>query len=52
MNSRALAKKVKHASPSSDQQIKDFGANRECPNCHYVIDNSDVSFIPFVNISC
>lgn len=42
VDSRAIAKKVKNASWSSSVQITDCGANRECPNCHYRIDNSDV----------
>ncbi|XP_031260192.1 SUPPRESSOR OF GAMMA RESPONSE 1-like isoform X2 [Pistacia vera] len=41
VNSRAIAKKVRNATRSSSQLIKDCGANRECPNCHYCIDNSD-----------
>ncbi|KAK3183655.1 hypothetical protein Dsin_030941 [Dipteronia sinensis] len=43
VNCRAIAKKVRNAGQSSDQQLKDCGANRECPNCHSQIDNSDVS---------
>ncbi|PON47622.1 NAC domain containing protein [Trema orientale] len=43
INSRGIAKKVKSASRSSAYQIKDCGGDRECPNCHYRIDNSDVS---------
>ncbi|KAA8530183.1 hypothetical protein F0562_004892 [Nyssa sinensis] len=43
INSRGLARKVKNATASSAYQIKDCGANRECPNCNYRIDNSDVS---------
>ncbi|GMJ04284.1 NAC domain containing protein 44 [Hibiscus trionum] len=42
VDSRAIAKKVKNASLSSSITITDCGANRECPNCHYRIDNSDV----------
>ncbi|XP_061342527.1 SUPPRESSOR OF GAMMA RESPONSE 1-like [Gastrolobium bilobum] len=38
-----FAKKVKNTTLSSADQIKDCGAYRECPNCHYHIDNSDVS---------
>ncbi|ESW12998.1 hypothetical protein PHAVU_008G159200 [Phaseolus vulgaris] len=38
-----FAKKVKSNSLSSADQIKDCGAYRECPNCHYRIGNSDVS---------
>lgn len=44
VNGRAIAKKVRNATRSSSQQIKDCGANRECPNCHFCIDNSDVSW--------
>ncbi|XWS30411.1 hypothetical protein CRYUN_Cryun24cG0115300 [Craigia yunnanensis] len=43
VDSRAIAKKVKNASCSSSIQITHCGANRECPNCHHRIDNSDVS---------
>ncbi|XVF16332.1 hypothetical protein REPUB_Repub10bG0022300 [Reevesia pubescens] len=43
IDSRAIAKKVKNASWSSSIQITDCGANRECPNCHHRIDNTDVS---------
>ncbi|GMY13255.1 SUPPRESSOR OF GAMMA RESPONSE 1-like isoform X1 [Fagus crenata] len=43
INSRGLARKVRNATCSPAYQIKDCGANRECPNCHYRIDNSDVS---------
>ncbi|PIN17925.1 hypothetical protein CDL12_09414 [Handroanthus impetiginosus] len=43
MDSRGLAKKVKNACEPAADQIKDCGAVRECPNCHYQIDNSDVS---------
>ncbi|KAG0464179.1 hypothetical protein HPP92_020248 [Vanilla planifolia] len=47
INSRGIAKKVKNASSYSNHQIKDLGAeaNRECPRCKHVIDNSDVSTI-------
>lgn len=38
-----FAKKVKSTTLSSADQINDCGAYRECPNCHYRIDNSDVS---------
>ncbi|KAL6136231.1 hypothetical protein ACLB2K_061532 [Fragaria x ananassa] len=38
-NSRGFASKVKNCSP----QVQDCGANRECPRCHYLISNSDVS---------
>ncbi|OMO69266.1 hypothetical protein COLO4_29168 [Corchorus olitorius] len=41
---RALAKKIKNASSSSSSTPNiDNGACRECPNCGYRIDNSDVS---------
>nr|POF06123.1 suppressor of gamma response 1 [Quercus suber] len=43
INSRALARKVRNVTCSAAHQIKDCGANRECPNCHCRIDNSDVS---------
>ncbi|KAG6659574.1 SUPPRESSOR OF GAMMA RESPONSE 1-like isoform X1 [Carya illinoinensis] len=43
INSRGLATKVRNATCSPAFQIKDCGANRECPKCHYCIDNSDVS---------
>ncbi|KAJ8475616.1 hypothetical protein OPV22_019343 [Ensete ventricosum] len=41
---RGIARKVKNAT-FSDNQIKDIGveANRECPNCKHLIDNSDVT---------
>ncbi|KAJ7974661.1 NAC domain-containing protein [Quillaja saponaria] len=39
---KGFARKVKDATLPSDSQIKDCGAYRECPNCHYCIDNSDV----------
>ncbi|XP_027348042.1 SUPPRESSOR OF GAMMA RESPONSE 1-like [Abrus precatorius] len=38
-----FAKKVKNNTLSSTDQIKDCGAYRECPNCYYHIDNSDIS---------
>ncbi|MFQ6664547.1 hypothetical protein Gotur_031619, partial [Gossypium turneri] len=40
IDSRSIAKKVKNAIQITDP---DCGVNRECPNCHYRIDNSDVS---------
>ncbi|GMN42606.1 hypothetical protein TIFTF001_011798 [Ficus carica] len=43
INSRGIANKVKNAARSPAFQIKDCGAKRECPHCHYRIDNSDVS---------
>ncbi|KAL3526100.1 hypothetical protein ACH5RR_014472 [Cinchona calisaya] len=42
IDSRGLAIKVKNASLPALHQIKDCGANRECPKCHYLIDNKDV----------
>ncbi|KAJ7970760.1 NAC domain-containing protein [Quillaja saponaria] len=39
---KGFARKVKDATLPSDFQIKDCGAYRECPNCHYSINNSDV----------
>ncbi|XP_057791704.1 SUPPRESSOR OF GAMMA RESPONSE 1-like isoform X1 [Salvia miltiorrhiza] len=43
IDSRGLAKKVINAGLPAACQIKDCGANRRCPNCHHLIDNSDVS---------
>lgn len=43
INGRGLASKVKNASAPAAHQIKDCGAKRQCPNCHYSIDNKDVS---------
>ncbi|TKY63190.1 NAC domain-containing protein 8 [Spatholobus suberectus] len=43
IDSGGFAKKVKSTTLSSADQIKDCGAYRECPNCYYHIDNSDVS---------
>ncbi|XP_057489664.1 SUPPRESSOR OF GAMMA RESPONSE 1-like isoform X2 [Actinidia eriantha] len=40
---KGIATKVKSASLPPAYQIKDCGANRECPQCHYRIDNTDVS---------
>lgn len=44
IDSRGIARKVKNATQFSTNQIKDIGteANRQCPNCSYRIDNSDV----------
>ncbi|KAI8032643.1 SUPPRESSOR OF GAMMA RESPONSE 1 [Camellia lanceoleosa] len=39
---KGIATKVKNANLSPAFQIKDSGANRECPKCHYRIDNSDL----------
>ncbi|CAA3027545.1 NAC domain-containing 8 [Olea europaea subsp. europaea] len=43
IDSRGLARKVKNATLAAACQIKECGANRECPNCHHHIDNSDAS---------
>ncbi|XP_058180266.1 SUPPRESSOR OF GAMMA RESPONSE 1-like isoform X1 [Rhododendron vialii] len=43
IDGRGIATKVKNASLSPANQIKDCGANRECPRCHCRIDNADVS---------
>ncbi|KAJ3697005.1 hypothetical protein LUZ61_000710 [Rhynchospora tenuis] len=45
VNSRGFARKIKNSGPSSSKQINELTAEakRECPNCNYVIDNSDVS---------
>ncbi|KAI3463045.1 hypothetical protein Pfo_019708 [Paulownia fortunei] len=43
IDSRGLATKVKSAGLPAAYQIKDCGANLQCPNCQYLIDNSDVS---------
>ncbi|KAJ4973943.1 hypothetical protein NE237_007117 [Protea cynaroides] len=43
IDSRGIARKVKNPTQFSASQIKENGANRECPNCHHRIDNSDVS---------
>lgn len=42
---RGIAKKIRYANPSANRQISQLiaEARRECPNCSYVIDNSDVS---------
>lgn len=44
-NSRGIAAKVRNATRFPNYQINDLevDAKRECPNCNYVIDNSDVS---------
>lgn len=44
---RGIAKKVKNGGYFFDNQGNDLAvvANRECPNCHHLIDNSDVSFV-------
>ncbi|KAJ0704413.1 putative transcription factor NAM family [Helianthus annuus] len=43
VDGRAIARKVKTCSLPLVNQIKDCGAIRECPECHFRIDNSDVS---------
>nr|XP_043634577.1 SUPPRESSOR OF GAMMA RESPONSE 1-like [Erigeron canadensis] len=43
IDGRTIARKVKTSSLPKAYQIKDGGVTRECPNCHYKIDNSDVS---------
>ncbi|XP_050221762.1 SUPPRESSOR OF GAMMA RESPONSE 1-like [Mercurialis annua] len=43
IDSRTIARKVKNPARACAYQIKDYGANRDCPNCHHRIDNSDVS---------
>ncbi|KAJ0469714.1 putative transcription factor NAM family [Helianthus annuus] len=43
VDGRAIARKVKTCSLPLVHQIKDCGAIRECPECHFRIDNSDVS---------
>ncbi|KAL7094882.1 hypothetical protein ACP275_11G132700 [Erythranthe tilingii] len=43
IDSRGLAKKVKNAGISTANQINDCGANWQCPNCQFLIDNSDTS---------
>ncbi|KAF2308447.1 hypothetical protein GH714_009691 [Hevea brasiliensis] len=43
IDGRTIARKVKNPTRASAYQIKDYGANRACPNCHHCIDNSDVS---------
>ncbi|XP_022867304.1 SUPPRESSOR OF GAMMA RESPONSE 1-like isoform X3 [Olea europaea var. sylvestris] len=43
IDSRGLARKVKNATLPAACQIKECEVNRECPNCHHRIDNSDVS---------
>ncbi|KAI3793923.1 hypothetical protein L1987_36546 [Smallanthus sonchifolius] len=43
VDGRAIARKVKTCGLPLVNQIKDSGAIRECPQCHFRIDNSDVS---------
>ncbi|URE41224.1 No apical meristem (NAM) protein [Musa troglodytarum] len=44
---RGIVRKVKNANCFDNDQIKDLGvgANRECPNCKHLIDNSDVTSV-------
>ncbi|VFQ73524.1 unnamed protein product [Cuscuta campestris] len=42
INSRGLAQKVRNANVPEKHGVQDCGATRECPNCHHIIDNSDV----------
>ncbi|KAF5746900.1 putative NAC domain transcriptional regulator superfamily protein [Tripterygium wilfordii] len=44
IDDRTIAKKVKNTAPLSAHEIHACGATRECPNCRYPIDNSDVSY--------
>lgn len=44
IDSRAIAKKIKNASWSSDNDTSCCEAKLECPNCRHTIDNSDVSW--------
>ncbi|XP_031480907.1 SUPPRESSOR OF GAMMA RESPONSE 1-like [Nymphaea colorata] len=45
IDSRGIARKVKNATQLSSCQIAEWSteAKRQCPNCNYEIDNSDVS---------
>ncbi|XP_073040970.1 SUPPRESSOR OF GAMMA RESPONSE 1-like [Primulina eburnea] len=43
IDGKGIAKKVKNAGLPAAYQIKDCGANKKCPNCHYHIDNTHVS---------
>ena len=52
VDGRAIARKVKHATLPFADQIKDCGVKRECPNCFYCIDNSDVSYILYCFYAC
>ncbi|XP_058185375.1 SUPPRESSOR OF GAMMA RESPONSE 1-like [Rhododendron vialii] len=40
---KGFATKVKNAGLSPAYQTKDCGAHRDCPKCHYRLDNTDVS---------
>lgn len=44
IDSRTIARKVRNPARASVYQIKGYGANCECPNCHHFIDNGDVSY--------
>lgn len=43
VDGRSIARKVKTSSLPLVHQIKDCGATRECPKCHFRINNTDVS---------
>ncbi|KAJ3675288.1 hypothetical protein LUZ60_004330 [Juncus effusus] len=45
VTSRGIAKKIKNTARFSNHQINEISseANRECPNCNHLIDNSDVN---------
>ncbi|KAF6167866.1 hypothetical protein GIB67_027644 [Kingdonia uniflora] len=43
IDSKTIAAKVKNATQPPSNQVKDCGANRQCPNCFHRIDNSDVA---------
>ncbi|KAG9158922.1 hypothetical protein Leryth_013311 [Lithospermum erythrorhizon] len=43
IDGRGLSRKVKNVSAQASSQIKDSGAKLECPYCHQIIANSDVS---------
>ncbi|PWZ21495.1 hypothetical protein Zm00014a_039966 [Zea mays] len=42
---RGIAKKIRHTNPGANHHISELvaEARRECPNCSYIIDNSDVA---------
>ncbi|KAK4483178.1 hypothetical protein RD792_010358, partial [Penstemon davidsonii] len=50
IDSRGFAKKVKNNGVSSGHEIKDCGANRQCPNCDYHIHNTDITTIYFFHL--
>ncbi|KAI8539217.1 hypothetical protein RHMOL_Rhmol09G0164300 [Rhododendron molle] len=49
VDSNRFATKIKSASGSCDPESVNWKSNptRACPNCQYVIDNSDVKFLSF-----